>query len=124
MPINDLETSGTKALKNNLKEFLDVDSQDFAHTVVMIDELFPDFPTSLWRFYKSFKKTDFVLALRHAFNDGLYVENSDTLPARVYQENETIFCRLKTAYRCTKQIIKLIYYLLVQSTLSTTAEAV
>ena len=123
-PINDMEMSTPKVFQKKLKEILDFSEH---HTIVMIDELFPGFTTDQWKDFKGIEKTDFVFALRHAFNDGVCLGKLERFLKKenefhgimeqqgVYQGDNVIFCHLRMSYRCTQQLIDLVYYMLIHS---------
>ena len=111
--------------QRELKKILKLEG--WTQVIVMIDELFPGFVTDQWKNFKGIENTDLVLALRHAFNDGKCLGRiqklitkqahySDVMEKQgVFEEEGIIFCHLRVSYRCTKQLIDLIYYLLIHS---------
>ena len=72
---------------------------------------------------------DFVLALRHAFNDGLCLgwHRKIWKKEKVYQDimnqqgvheaQGTIFRHLRMSFRCTEELLKLAYYILIHASL-------
>ena len=70
-PVANLPMSTPKKFAKSIEKLLDLGNQKVHHTIVLMDELFPGFETSQWSEFKGIEKVDFVLALRHAFNDGL-----------------------------------------------------
>ena len=123
-PVHDLEMKSPALLGNKLKDILDLESKTFVHTIVMMDELYPGFTTNKWQDFQSIKNVDFVLALRHAFNDGLLekefnVDVKDFLDEMekegVYPHKNTVFCHLRQSYRCSQELLELTYYMLIHS---------
>ena len=103
-PVHDLQMDSPSSLGQKLKDILDLESKTFVHTIVMMDELYPGFTTNKWQDFQSIKNVDFVLALRHAFNDGLLEKEldvdvkdfSDVLEkAGVYPHANTVFWHLR-----------------------------
>ena len=123
-PINDLEMTTPVKFQKKIKQTLDLGEKQ---TIVMMDELFPGFTTAEWKDFEGLEKTDFVLALRHAFNDGVCYGAIQKLFKRqseyqsvmeqqgVIERNEIIFCHLQESYRCSQQLLDLAYYMLIHS---------
>ena len=126
-PVNDLDMSSLKVFVTQLKKALSLDDFNQQQTIVMMDELFPAFTTEEWKNFHGFGKTDFVLALRHTFNDGkchgiikkLFITEEEYHSVMeqegVYEEEAIIACHLRKSYRCTQKLINLAYYMLVHS---------
>ena len=123
-PVNDLEMRSPKEFQKKIKQTLGLGGKQ---TIVMMDELFPGFTTEEWKDFKGFEKTDFVLALRHAFNDGkchgvfkkIFTKKKEFHSVMeeegILEEEGIIVCHLRKSYRCTQKLITLAYYLLVHS---------
>ena len=127
-PLTNLNMKSPKEFLKELKKILHLEKEEkHAQMIVMMDELHPKFVTDQWKLFKRCPNTDFVFALRHAFNDGACLgglkkwrtkkANYQTIMAKqgVFDEDSTIFCHLKSMYRCTQQVIELVYYLLIHS---------
>ena len=96
-------------------------------TIVMMDELFPGFTTEKWMDFKGLPNTEFVLALRHAFNDGACLRWFQKLGKKEkdFQDimeqqgvdvfENTVFCHLRKSFRCTQELLSLTYYMLMHS---------
>ena len=129
IPMENIETTCPKSFQEKLEEFSREQEKQYPLKIFMTDELFPDFPTSQWKYFKgaSGAKTDFVLALRHAFHDYPLLSRLQKWTKRLssYEEImkeqgvavdvEKIVCRLRMSYRCTKEVIALVYYLLMHA---------
>ena len=123
-PINDLEMRSPKEFQEKIKQILGLGKKQ---TIVMMDELFPSFTTEEWKDFQGFEKTDFVFALRHAFNDGkchgmfqkFFMKKREYHSVMeqegVYEAEDVIICHLRKSYRCTQKLINLAYYLLIHS---------
>ena len=115
-PIKDLKMSTPKEFCKSLKKILADTSQTYSMTIVMMDELFPGFTTDKWKDLQGIDGVDFVLALRHAFNDGLCLGwhrkiwkkekvYQDVMDQQgVHQVQGTIFCHLRMSFRCTEDV--------------------
>ena len=127
-PIKDLKISSPKAFQKSMKTMLYEDGKSYPMTIVLIDEVFPDFTTKKWKDFQGINHTDFVIALRHAFNDGQCLKWHHKLWRKEVQQYEeymaqegiqkfdkTIFCHLRISHRCTEELISLMYYLMIHS---------
>ena len=124
-PIKDLKMSSPKEFLNSMKTMLEEDgAESYPMTIVMLDELFPGFTTDKWQGFLSLENVDFVLALRHAFNDGLLENKSDTKEKDfqdvmeqegVQQFENAVFCHLRQSFRCSQELLELTYYFLIHS---------
>ena len=126
-PIEDVQLSNVDSFKAHFEEILKEDGKEYAQTIVMLDELFPQFKTNDWAQFKGISNVDFVFALRHAFNDGLVVGRLQKLLFRgrdfqdimekqgVFDINGVLFCHLIMSYRCNKQLIELGYHMLIHA---------
>lgn len=99
-------------------------------TIVMVDELEPEFETSDWKVYEPLKDVQVVFCLKHAFHDAK-IKNTRTLkrrPQSVFVPTEdkihddfmsdnanVIIGKLLKAYRCSNQIRRFVYYMLIHS---------
>ena len=70
-PLADLEMKNPDSFQRKLVKVLDLENDQFVQSIVMMDELQPGFVTNKWKEFKGVPNTDFVFALRHAFNDGV-----------------------------------------------------
>ena len=70
-PVADLKMKNPDSFQRKLDKELGLGNQQFAQSIVMMDELYPGFTTDKWKDFKGLPNTDFVFALRHAFNDGV-----------------------------------------------------
>lgn len=85
------------------------------HTIILLDELLPEFSLRDWTGIWS-KNIDFVIALKHSFNDtGIELSEDLQRIGGVSVVNDTILCILKKRFRCSNEITALIYYLLIHS---------
>ena len=116
-PIKDLKMSSPKDFCKSLRKVLEDSMKSYNKTIVMMDELFPGFTTDKWKDLQGIDGVDFVLALRHAFNDGLCLGWHRKIWKRekVYQDimnqqgvheaQGTIFCHLRMSFRCTEELL-------------------
>ena len=128
-PIKDLKMSNPKEFGKSLKKILADSIKTYNMTIVMMDELFPGFTTDKWKDLQGIDGVDLVLALRHAFNDGLClgwhrkIWKKETLyqdvmdQQGVHEVKGTIFCHLRMSFRCTEELLKLAYYMLIHAPL-------
>ena len=126
-PVHDLQMTSPTLLEGELKAILDLDNKNFVQSIVMIDEMYPGFATKRWVEFNSNANTDYVFALRHAFNDGICLTLWQTWwqKAKDFQDimeeegvevfENTIFCHMRKSYRCTQELLSLTYYLLMHS---------
>mgnify|MGYP002051770046 CR=1 FL=1 len=123
-PIKDLVMSSPETFQSSMKTMLEKDGESYPMTIVMLDELFPGFITDKWQDFQGIESVDFVLALRHAFNDGLLEKELETKKKNfqdvmekggVHQYENTVFCHLRQSYRCSQELINLMYYMLIHS---------
>ena len=126
-PLGDINLSSPYYLQDAIQNLLQNDSEEYFQTVIMMDELFPQFTTDLWTSFVGMPKVDFVFALRHAFNDGLCLWKYQRLfrkrnsyqeymnERRVEVENTIVYCYLRISYRCTKEAIEFVYHALIHS---------
>ena len=123
-PIKDLEMSSPQEFQRSMKNMLDEDSESYPMTIVMLDELFPGFITDKWKDFQGLENADFVLALRHTFNDGPLEKElgmdekdlQDVMELEGVQEHEnTVFCHLRQSFRCSQELLELTYYFLIHS---------
>ena len=131
IPMEEMEINCPKSFQEMLEGFLSKQEKQYPLTIFMTDELFPKFTTSQWKYFRGLgRKTDFVLALRHAFHDyplfGMVHKLTTKWknPEEIMQEQgvsvdeEKIVCRLRQSYRCSKEVIALVYHLLIHAPLS------
>ena len=123
-PIKDLKMSNPKEFGKSLKKILADSMKTYNMTIVMMDELFPGFTTDKWKDLEGIDGVDFVLALRHAFNDGLCLgwrqmfkrketEFQEVMEQQgVHEFKNVIFCHLRKSFRCTQELLSLAYYML------------
>mgnify|MGYP001184617764 FL=1 len=126
-PVKDLKMSSPKEFRKSMKKIVEEDGESYSKTIIMLDEVFPDFTTEKWKEFQGIDNADFVLALRHAFNDGLCLKwrhkiwKKETLYQDVMEQqgveefDKTIICHLRMSYRCTLELISLAYYMLIHS---------
>ena len=127
-PIKDLKMSNPKEFGKSLKKILADSIKTYNMTIVMMDELFPGFTTDKWKDLEDIDGVDFVLALRHAFNDGLCIGWLDWMLKRkitefqevmeqqgVHEFKNVIFCHLRKSFRCTQELLSLAYYMLMHA---------
>merc|ERR1712049_62301 len=114
-PIKDLEMSSPEEFQRSMKNMLDEDSESYPMTIVMLDELFPGFITNKWKDFQGLENADFVLALRHTFNDGPLEKElgmdekdlQDVMEQEGVQEHEnTVFCHLRQSFRCSQELLE------------------
>ena len=95
------------------------------HTIILLDELLPDFNLGEWTGIWS-KNIDFVIALKHShslrarghedsFTGGIELSEELQRVGGVSVVNDTVLCLLKKRFRCSNEITALIYYLLIHS---------
>ena len=127
--LHDLQMVSPALLEEELKVILDLDNKKFVQSIVMMDELYPAFATERWMEFKGLANTDYVLALRHAFNDGVYScltwwnwafqkekDIQDIMEEQGVKVRETtVFCHLRKSYRCTQEILSLTYYMMMHA---------
>ena len=128
-PVQDLKMSTPKDFCKSLSKILEDSQKSYSKTIVMMDELFPGFTTDKWKDLQGIDGVDIVLALRHAFNDGLClgwhrkILKKETLyqdvmdQQGVHEVKGTIFCHLRMSFRCTEELLKLAYYMLIHAPL-------
>ena len=126
-PVKDLKMSSPKEFGKSLKKILENHTKSYIKTIVMMDELYPGFRTEKWKDFKGLPNTDFVLALRHAFNDGVCLGwfRKLTIKEKDFQDimeqqgvdvlENTVFCHLRKSFRCTQELLSLTYYMLMHS---------
>ena len=126
-PVANLPMSTPKKFAKSIEKLLDLGNQNGNQTIVLMDELFPGFETSQWTEFKGIDNVDFVLALRHAFNDGLclgrfnwfkrkQIEFQDVMDQEgVHEFKNVIFCHLRKSFRCTQELLSLAYYMLMHA---------
>ena len=121
-PIKDLVMSSPETFQRSMETMLDKDSVTYPMTIVMLDELLPGFTTDKWKDFQGIERVDFVLVLRHAFNDGP-LENELGMEAKdlqdvmeqqgVHEHEKTVFCHLRQSFRCSQELLELTYYFLI-----------
>ena len=126
-PLAELKMKNPDSFQKRLNQVLGLENKQFVHSLVMMDELYPGFATERWKEFKGLPNTDFVFALRHAFNDGVCFGwfQRLTIKERDYQDimeqqgvdvfENTVFCHLRKSFRCTQELLSLTYYMLMHS---------
>ena len=126
-PLVDLTMKNPDSFQRQLNKFLSLKNQKFVQSIVMIDHLYPGFVTDRWIEFKDLANIDFVLALSHAFNDGVCLTKLQSWfqGKKDYQDimeqqgvkitENTVFCHLRKSYRCTQELLSLTYYMLMHS---------
>ena len=72
-PLADLQMNTPKQFKAKIQEILQGSSKSIEHSIFFFDELFPNFAIDKWSDLAGMKGVDFVLSIRHAFNDNVFV---------------------------------------------------
>ena len=126
-PLAELKMKNPDSFQKRLNQVLGLENKQFVQSLVMMDELYPGFATERWKEFKGLPNTDFVFALRHAFNDGvcltwmqsLFQKEKDFQDIMEQQgvdvRENTVFCHLRKSFRCTQELLSLTYYMLMHS---------
>ena len=93
------------------------DAEEYLHSIVLLDELLPQFCLEEWTTGLSFENTDFVIAFRHSFCNTRYARCCAEMRSddAVEIKEDKVICQLKKRFRCSNEITSLIFYLLVHS---------
>ena len=124
-PLADLQMNSPKEFKTKVQEILQGSSVNpLSIQFSFFDELFPNFAIDKWN---NLSGIDFVLSIRHAFNNNVckgffsnvFKKTSDTQTIMssegVQESSHFTFCRLTMSYRCTHELITFMYHWLIHS---------
>ena len=126
-PLADLQMNSPKEFKTKVQEILQGSSESIEHSIFFFDELFPNFAIDKLKNLAGMEGVDFVLSIRHAFNDNVwkgffskvFKQTSDTQTIMssegVKESSHFIFCRLTMSFRCTHELITFMYHWLIHS---------
>ena len=71
-PLADLQMNSPQEFKAKIQEILQGSSKSIEQTIFFFDELFPNFAIDKLKNLAGMKGVDFVLSIRHAFNDNVW----------------------------------------------------
>ena len=94
----------------------------YEKTILMIDELNPDFETSDWQVYRPMKKVQIIFSLKYAFDDYKIKNKRDDEIESTFEQQDDIIVfdhivigSLHKSHRCSNEIREFVYYLLIHS---------
>ena len=85
------------------------------HTIVLLDEVKPDFDLHQWRHLKSDSNTEYVVAIRHTFSQSAFPNIRPLKNVERLENSNTLICVLDKRLRCSNEIIALVFYLMIHS---------
>ena len=83
-------------------------------TIVLLDEVKPDFDLHQWRHLHSDSNTDYVVAIRHIFSQSLF-KTERLRGVSTLENSNTLVCVLDKRLRCSNEIIALTFYMMIHS---------
>ena len=96
--------------------------KSYEKTILMIDELNPDFETSDWQVYRPMKKVQIIFSLKYAFDDYKIKNKRDDEIESTFEQQDDIIVfdhivigSLHKSHRCSNEIRNFVYYLLIHS---------
>ena len=85
------------------------------HTIVLLDEVLPDFDLNQWRHLQSDSNVEYVVAIRHTFSQSVFPNVQPLENVKMLDNSNTLICVLDKRLRCSNEIIALAFYLMIHS---------
>ena len=85
------------------------------HTIVLLDEVLPDFDLNQWRHLQSDSNVEYVVAIRHTFSQSVFPNVQPLENVKRLENSNTLICVLDKRLRCSNEIIALVFYLMIHS---------
>ena len=85
------------------------------HTIVLLDEVLPDFDLNQWRHLQSDSNVEYVVAIRHTFSQSVFPNVQPLENVKRLENSNTLICVLDKRLRCSNEIITLTFYMMIHS---------
>ena len=89
--------------------------RDKLPTIVLLDEVLPEFGLHKWQHFQSDSNVEYVVAIRHTFSQRPFPIIRHVKTATVSPLGNALICVLDKRLRCSNEIIALTFYLMIHS---------